>query len=107
MGDSITVRRGGRLSFTVERADPEAVSVTFIAQMGAVIIEVTESYDSEGLAYFDIGSPDTDIVGLYEYQINENFANGDTDIYPSQDGCDGDCDLPTLEICESLPMGDS
>lgn len=107
MGADITIRRGGRLAFTVERAHEDGISATFIMQMGSVLIEVTEDYDSEGIAHFDIGSPDTDVVGVYEYQINENFASGSPDIYPSQDDCDGDCDLPTIEICESLPMGDS
>jgi hypothetical protein len=99
------VRQGGRLTFTITRADAEAISATFIAQLGGVIINETVNYDADGLAYFEIGSPDTDVVGEYQYQINENFATGSPDIYPNSDDCDGDCDLPILEICESLPEG--
>lgn len=103
----MTIRSGGRLSFTVEMADPSAVSATFIMQNETVLVEITENYDDDGIAYFDIGSPDTDVVGVYNYQVNENFATGDPDIYPSMNDCDGDCDFPTIEICESLPMEES
>lgn len=103
--DSMKIRQGARLNFTVERADPSAVSATFIAQYQDIVITDTVSYDSNGIAAFEFNSPDTDVVGEYEYQINENFSSGSPDIYPNMDDCDGDCDLPTLEICKSLPNG--
>lgn len=105
--DNMQIRAGARLTFTIQRADDEAVSATFIAKYEEAIITATENYDSEGVATFQFDSPDTDVVGTYEYQINENFATGSPDIYPSTDDCDGDCDLPTLEICESLELGSS
>lgn len=95
------IRAGSRLTFTVKRADSEAVSATFIAQNDIKTIQDTVDYDSNGIAYFEI--IDTDVVGEYDYQINENFEEGLPDIYPNMDDCDGDCDLPTLEICKSLP----
>lgn len=101
--DNIQIRQGAKLSFTVVRADSSAVSATFTAESGDNLITATENYDSEGVATFDID--DTDVVGVYEYQIAENFSAGNPDIYPSFDNCDGDCDFPTLEICESLPRG--
>lgn len=100
----IRIRQGARLSFLVYQADPSSVSATFIAQMGTTVITDTVNY-VDGVAEFDFGSPDTDAVGVYEYQVNENFTTGSPDIYPATGGCDGDCELPTLEICYSLPEG--
>ncbi len=100
--EEMQVRRTGRLGFTVTQADESSVSATFIMQSDTDTVQVTEDY-VDGVASFSIESPGTDVVGTYEYQINENFATGSPDIYPSGDDCDGDCDLPTVEICESLP----
>lgn len=104
--NSMTIRAGGRLSFEIQRGDDTAVSATFIMQMQeqpGTVVSVTEPYDSNGVAFFDIGSPDTDEVGVYNYQINENFASGSPDIYPDPEKCSQDCDFPTITICESLP----
>ena len=99
------IRAGSRLSFAVERADPEAVGATFLAVSGSTTITDTVSYNADGVAYFIFGSPETDTVGIYDYQVSENFANSSPDIYPSVDDCDGDCDFPQLEICTSLTEG--
>lgn len=106
MSKEMKIRAGARLSFTITRADSEAVSATFIARLDDLIITDTVAYDEDGVAAFQFDSPDTDVVGEYEYQINENFASGSPDIYPTAD-CDGDCDFPTLEICESIEEGSS
>lgn len=101
--NNITIRAGARLTFTIQRADPNAVSATFIAEMDGVIITDTVPYDSEGVAVFQFDSPDTDVVGTYDYQVNENFPTGSPDIYPSLGDCFGDeCEFPQLIICESL-----
>jgi hypothetical protein len=105
--DTITIRAGARLNFTIERADADAVSATFLAVYGSHSITDTVNYDADGFAAFQFDSPDTDFVGDYEYQVSENFATGSPDIYPNFDNCDGDCDLPTLQICESLSIGSS
>lgn len=105
--DEMKIRAGARLNFSVERADSSAVSATFIAQFEDTVISDTVEYDEDGIASFQFDSPDTDVVGVYEYQINENFETGSPDIYPNFDDCDGDCDLPELEICESLGVPES
>jgi len=105
--DSMKIRAGARLNFTITRANDDAISATFIADDGAGhIITDTIAY-TDGVADFQFDSPDTDNVGTYDFQVNENFATGSPDIYPNADGCDGDCDFPTLEICESLEEGSS
>ena len=103
--DTMTIRAGARLNFTIERADSEAISATFLAVDGANSLTDTVEYDEDGIATFQFDSPDTDLEGDYEYQVSENFATGSPDIYPNADDCDGDCDFPTLEICESLEIG--
>lgn len=105
----IITRQGARLTFTVDRADPTAESATFIMQHTetGLVINQTANYNMEGVAVFTFEASDTELVGVYEYQIEENFSSGSPDIYPNFDNCDGDCDLPTLEICESLPRGSS
>lgn len=105
--ESIEIRQYGRLSFDVQRADDTAVSATFIFSNDTKTVEDTIAYDSNGTAHFEFGSPDTDVAGEYEFQVNENFESGSPDIYPNVDNCDGDCDLPTLVICESLSAGGS
>lgn len=99
MTNDMKIRQGARLDFTVERADPEAVSATFLAQSGTTTLTDTVEYVN-GVAAFQFDN--TDVIGVYEYQVMENFATGNPDIYPNQDECDGDCELPTLEICKSL-----
>jgi hypothetical protein len=102
--NNMKVRSGGRLSFNITRGDSTAVSATFIMQHQDtdIFISVTEAYNSEGIAAFELGSPETDVVGVYDYQVNENYATGSPDIYPDISGCDDDCELPTVTVCESL-----
>lgn len=106
--NNMKIRAGARLNFSINRADSTAISATFIADdvFGNEISD-TVAYDVNGVAAFQFDAPETDIVGVYEYQVNENFATGSPDIYPSIDGCDGDCEFPTVEICESLKLGTS
>lgn len=99
--NNMTIRAGARLTFSVYQADPTSVSATFTAQYEGIVIEDTVVY-TDGVAVFQFDSPDTDVEGVYEYQVAENFPTGSPDIYPNGDNCDGDCDLPTLEICRSL-----
>lgn len=99
--DSIVIRQGARLDFDVIQADPDSLSATFLAvlQDGDTQIYAQQPY-ADGVAHFTIDN--TNVVGIYDYQVMENFAEGNPDIYPNMDNCDGDCDFPTLEICEAL-----
>lgn len=99
--DSIKIRAGARLNFVVDQSDSTSISATFLAVFGSNSITDTVTY-VDGKASFQFDSPDTNVVGVYYYQVSENFATGSPDIYPNFDQCDGDCDFPTLEICESL-----
>lgn len=103
--DNMKIRAGEQLRFSIAQADPDSISATFIAQSNNGSITATEAYVN-GVAWFEFNSPETDVVGLYDYQVNENFATGSPDIYPSPEGCEsGNCEFPILEICESLTEG--
>lgn len=109
--NTITIRAGARLTLLVERADELAESVTFTMQNYGDVKQQTVAYDSNGKAWIEFGSPDTDNHGRWEYQLAENFADSTSpDIYPSGGvdcgGC-GVCSLPKIVICKSLPMGES
>ena len=99
---NLTIRKGSRLNLVVYQADPDSISATFIAHLDdpETTIQDTVAY-TDGEAHFEI--QDTDVVGVYDYQVNENFTSGNPDIYPADGDCDEeDCEFPTLEICESL-----
>ena len=59
------IRQGARLTFEVQRADDSAISATFIMkkQDDTVTVDQTVEYDSEGVAVFELNSPDTDTIG--------------------------------------------
>lgn len=97
----LQIRAGAQLTFAVERADDSAVSATFIAKLNNTVITDTVDYDVNGIAEFEFGSPETDTVGTYEYQVNENFTTGSPDKYPNTDNCQT-CELPKLYILEAL-----
>jgi len=100
---NIAVLEGGNLPLTVERQDPEALSATLIlkhTESGA-IIEVTGNY-VDGVADVSLDGDNTSVVGVYEYQVNENFESGSPDKYPNPNNCDGDFEFPTITIYNSL-----
>lgn len=101
---NMKVRKGARLAFIVSQGDETSISATFVfGNEDTPNQSVTEPF-VDGVANFEIGSPYTDIVAKYSYQINENYPTGSPDIYPDADGCEGDCSLPTFEVCEALEV---
>lgn len=95
----LQIKAGAQLSFSVERANNSAVSATFIAKFGSTTITDTVDYDSEGVAYFTFSGANTNVVGTYDWQVNENFSNGASpDKYPLLDGGE----FPKLYIYPSL-----
>lgn len=43
-------------------------------------------------------------VGEYTYMVYENYATGLPAAYPDPENCDGECDLPTITICEAIEV---
>lgn len=102
--DNIGVIEGGRLPLTVVRQDPEATSATLILkhQTSGAKISVTGVYDANGIADVSLSALNTATIGVYDYQINENFAVGGSDKYPNPDKCTGEFKYPTITIHDSL-----
>jgi hypothetical protein len=60
--------------------------------------------DSNMIADVSLDATDTAVTGVYDYQVNENFAVGDPLKYPDPDDCSDDCVFPTITICEAIDM---
>lgn len=101
--DSFKVKQGSRFDFAVETDDSEAQSATLVLRDdNDTVYEFTEPF-SDNLAYFGDREDITTLpTGVYEYQINENHESGLPDKLPNPDNCTGDCEFPTITICESL-----
>lgn len=101
--ENISVRQGAQLPLAVEQGDPTSVSATIILrhQDSLEIIEQTENF-VDGVANIVFDEVDTATLGVYDYQINENFSDTAPLKYPDPNACDGDCEFPTITICEAL-----
>lgn len=100
--NSIKIRYGSRVNLQAKTEDPNALSATITLQDASdSLYDFTENFVNM-VANFQ----DSDISllpeGIYRYQIAENYADGLPNIYPDTEGCDGDCEFPTIEICPSL-----
>lgn len=101
--DNFKIRFGSLEPIEILRGDATAVSVTLIMYEEATEEQYrfTSAYDADGEALLYIEDVP---VGVYEYQVNENYASGDPSIYPDPDDCtDDSCNLPTIEVCYSIP----
>ena len=101
--DSFKIKQGARLDLQVESQDTTSVSATLIIKpVDGNAVEFTEPF-VDGIADFtNVDEISNLAVGVYEYQLNENYESGQPDKYPDPGNCDGDCTFPTIEICESL-----
>lgn len=103
--DNITIWQNAQTQLEVTQGDPDSVSATIIMVLvdSSVSLTVTKTaVFVDGLADLSLDATDTAVVGVYEYQILENFSGDDPLVYPDPDNCDDGCELPTITICESL-----
>jgi hypothetical protein len=100
---NMSIRQGSQLPLSVAQGDETSVSATVIfkEQTSGTEISETELF-VDGLASIVFGGLKTGEVGIYDMQVNENFTSESPLKYPDPDSCDGDCEYPTLTICESL-----
>lgn len=111
--NKIIVRQGSQLPLKVEQGDPNAVSATIIIKLIDDVIQVTktalyEEINGKMIADLSLNGDETMVIGVYEYQINENIDGEDPIKYPNVDDCtDDDCSFPTLEICPALDIEES
>lgn len=103
--NNLSVRQGGQLDLRFEQLEgSDATSVTFLMrnQETDVVYSVNADY-VDGFADITLDSDQTSIVGVYDWQLNENIPGEDPLIYPNPDNCaGGDCGFPTLTVCESI-----
>jgi hypothetical protein len=103
MSNNMSVLQGGLLPLTVNQGDSDSVSATLILkeQTTEVVIEKTALYIN-GVADLTLDEDETDVVGVYDYQINEEYVSGAPDKYPDPDNCQGEFAFPTLTIYQAL-----
>lgn len=97
-----SVWSGENVSIAIEQGDTESVSATIylLDEDKNVVVEETANYetvDDKEIAYIDFTAP---VVGVYTYYFSENFTDEPDLIYPDPDNCDGDCELPSITVCE-------
>ena len=114
--DNITEWSGSQIPQYVEQGDESSISATIVYKDQDTLEVYTKSADFEVVegndakvadltleATGEAGEMTTSVVGVFEYQIYENFEDESPFIYPNPDGCGEDeCELPTLTICEAL-----
>lgn len=102
MANELLVRQGGQLPLLVQQGEPSSTSATIFlrAQGSSAVITKTAQY-IEGFADLSLTDVETSVLGVYDYQINENIPDESPIKYP--DPVKGDnCVFPTLTICEAL-----
>jgi len=102
MANELYVRQGGQLGLLIQQGEPTSTSATLILrpQFPGSNITKTASYVA-GFADLSLTSVETALIGVYDYQVNENIPNESPAKYP--DPVKGDnCIFPTLTVCESL-----
>lgn len=103
--NNISVRQGAQLNLRITQGDATSVSATVILkhQDTDAIIQKTASFVS-GIADVMFTAADTAVLGVYDYQVNENFSGSDPLKYPDPNDCEDDCEFPTVTICEALDV---
>lgn len=109
MDNNLSVRQGARLDLTCKQGDSESVSATLYLspQEGGDVLSVHANYIN-GVADLSLDETKTATLGVYDYQINEEFPTGPPLKYPDPNGCDGgDCEFPTITVCKALDEDES
>lgn len=98
------VWQDSRLDLQVETDEDDAVSVTIALKEGENTHEFTQPF-VDNIADFqsEEGIPSLE-VGVYDYMLYVNYATGLPVAFPDPNDCDGDCDLPTITICEAIEV---
>ena len=94
------IRRGETLELTFKADDATALTVQLKAvKDGVVYFDETEPFvDSIAV----IRTNDTNVaVGEYPFTLKVVYEDGFIEILPDAEDCDGDCELPSIIVCES------
>lgn len=106
MSKDLSVRYGASLNLRVTLDDAAATSATiYIGNEGeAYLVEKTGAF-VDGVADISLDTTDTELpLGTYKYQINVDYDDGKVIKFPAGDSCDGDTELPNIQILEALDL---
>lgn len=103
--ENLTVWHNARLDlqFVVEEDDVESITIALQDsddnnyEFTQPVVDNVADFQSED------GIPSLP-VGEYTYMVYENYDEGLPAAYPDPDNCDGECDLPTITICEAVEV---
>lgn len=103
--NNLRVRWGAtlQLQLTVDEDGAETAKL-ILRESGANVnaLEKTVNF-VDGVADLTLSEEDTQLdIGTYEYMIIVTYDDGTVEKYPDPVDCSGDCELPVIEICESL-----
>lgn len=111
--EDFTIWQYSQVPLTVTQGDPDSVSATIVLELQDSSVSTTvsktgvfEDIDGVTTADLTLDESHTAAEGVYSYKIFENFTDESPLIYPDPNNCDGECELPTITICESSPNDD-
>lgn len=108
--NDITVWEESLVPLAATQGDSESISATIVLTEQDTGVQVTETapfVDEDGVMTADLTLSNIP-VGVYDYYVTENFSTEPSLIYPDPNNCsDGECELPTITVCELPGSGSS
>lgn len=107
-----TIRQGATLPLSVTVDDSTAQGATIVLKTSTdaatISLQKTASFTGIDERTADLTLSDSETllpVGEYVYQISISYSDGVVEKYPDTEGCDGECEFPTITICAALDVG--
>lgn len=99
--NNMQVRWGATLPLTITNDEEGADTATLTVSLDDTVV-LTKTVSFVGLeADLKLDAEDTEITpAVYNYMIKIVYDDGTVEKYPDTENCE-DCDLPTLEICDT------
>lgn len=107
------IKWGSTFSFVIEmeEGDNDAIAAQLIISSGASVAPLIVKTGTFEDNVVDLSVPAEEMQiapGKYKYEFSITYSNGKVSKFPEDDDdydCeDGNCELPTLEVCEALDM---
>lgn len=96
----LSVRWGATLPLTVTN-DEEADTATLTVSKDDVVVLTKSAAFVDLTADLTLTAQDTEIdPGVYNYMLTVEYSDGTIEKFPDAANCT-DCDLPTLEVCDT------
>lgn len=102
--DDVTAWKNARFDFQIVTEEADAVSATLVLKDEDNTYEFTQPFvDLVADFQSEVGITALPVAD-YDYMVYENYATGLPVAFPDPDNCDGECDLPTITICEAIEV---